>query len=144
MICQILLQAGSLYWEPLLLFFFSKPKENDNSGAPQRDMELSPFASSSGGRRRRGRRTEEQPYFRKWPVLITLVITIMSRLELSLQHSSRQALEWEKEAKSEYTFFPLLSPSSGLHRSLLATFTNAAAMAMAHLLALPILVFDKK
>ena len=85
-----------------------------------------------------------EPYFRKWPVLITLVITIMSRLELSLQHSSRQALEWEKEAKSEYTFCPLLSPSSGLHRSLLATFTNAAAMAMAHLLALPILVFDKK
>ena len=111
-------------------------------------LELSPFASSSSDccRRRRGggRGTEEQPYFRKWPVLITLVITIMSRLELSLQHSSRQALEWEKEAKSEYTFFPLLSPSSGLHRSLLATFTNAAAMAMAHLLALPILVFDKK
>ena len=111
-------------------------------------LELSPFASSSSDCCRRrgggGRGTEEQPYFRKWPVLITLVITIMSRLELSLQHSSRQALEWEKEAKSEYTFFPLLSPSSGLHRSLLATFTNAAAMAMAHLLALPILVFDKK
>ena len=73
-------------WVSLLgtTFFFSKPKENDNSGAPQRDMELSPFASSSGGRRRRGRRTEEQPYFRKWPVLITLVITIMSRLELSM------------------------------------------------------------
>ena len=106
-------------------------------------LELSPFASSSSDccRRRRGggRGTEEQPYFRKWPVLITLVITIMSRLELSLQHSSRQALEWEKEAKSEYTFFPLLSPGSGLHRSLLATFANA----MAHLLALLILIFGK-